>query len=278
VPALDTAARSLQYGQVSLARPVLFQALSSAYPNSQIRSDAAREGIDQSGLPDAGFSSNKNDLTFTRKHLLKPVLHSRQCFIATNKSPGQVFAGQTRRRSCSDAPDPAGSHLFAFCELTDKAIAATMRSFNEARRLWIIVESLPELTNRDLEDGVADKGFGPDGVQEFLFGDELAATLEEIVQHCERLGSEFYCLRSSPQTLVDRVEAKGIEDYLRFVPHGEGTLPKFASGLRVRARGLRAEAGLPGGHTFVITAKFAASDRADSGALAGLRQVVSAEN
>jgi len=40
-----------------------------------------------------------------------------------------------------------------------------MRSFNEARRLWIIVESLPELANRDLEDGVADKGLGPDGVQ-----------------------------------------------------------------------------------------------------------------
>ena len=69
-----------------------------------------------------------------------------------------------------------------------------MRSFNEARRLWIIVESLPELANRDLEDGVADKGLGPDGVQQFVFGDEFARTLEEIVQHCEGLGSEFYCL------------------------------------------------------------------------------------
>jgi hypothetical protein len=69
-----------------------------------------------------------------------------------------------------------------------------MRSFNEARALWIIIESLAELANRDLEDGVADKGLGPDGIQEFLFGDELAWTLAEIVQYCEGLGSEFYSL------------------------------------------------------------------------------------
>ena len=79
---------------------------------------------------------------------------------------------------------------------------------------------------------------GPDGVQEFLFGDELAWTLEEIVQHCEGLGSEFYCLRSSPQTLVDQVEAKGIEDYLRFVPHGDRErYQNFVSGLRSQKRG-----------------------------------------
>ena len=73
-----------------------------------------------------------------------------------------------------------------------------MRSFDEPRRLWIIIESFPELANRDLENGVADKGLGPDGFQEFLFGDELAWTLEEIVQHCEGLGSQLYCLRASP--------------------------------------------------------------------------------
>ena len=107
-----------------------------------------------------------------------------------------------------------------------------MRSFNEARRLWIIVESFPELANRDLEDGVADKGLRPDGVQEFLFSDELAWMLEEIVQHCEGLRPEPYCLRSSPQTFVDQVEAKGIEDYLRFVPHGgRERYQNFVSGL-----------------------------------------------
>ena len=108
-----------------------------------------------------------------------------------------------------------------------------MCRFNEARRLWIIVESFPQLANRDLEDGVADKSLGPDGVQEFLFGDELAWMLEEIVQHGEGLGSQFYGLRSMPQTLVDQVEAKGIEDYLRCVPHGDRErYQNFVSGLK----------------------------------------------
>ncbi len=69
-----------------------------------------------------------------------------------------------------------------------------MRGFNEARRLWIVVESLTELANRDLEDSVADKGFRPDGVEEFLFGDKLAWTREEIIQDGKSLRSELYCL------------------------------------------------------------------------------------
>ena len=108
-----------------------------------------------------------------------------------------------------------------------------MRSFNEARRLWIIVESFPELANGDLEDGVADKGLGPDGVQEFFLGDELAWMLEKIVQHRKSLGPELYFLRSLPQTLVDQVEAKRIEDNLWFVPHGDRErYQNFGSGLR----------------------------------------------
>ena len=69
-----------------------------------------------------------------------------------------------------------------------------MCGFNEARRLRVIAESFAELTNGDFEDGVADKGFRPDGVEKFLFGDELARTPEEIVEHCEGFGSELYCL------------------------------------------------------------------------------------
>jgi len=74
--------------------------------------------------------------------------------------------------------------------VTDKAIPAAMRGFNETRRLWIVVESAAELSNRYLNDSVADKGFGPDGVEELLFSDELTGTTEDTFQHCEGLGSE----------------------------------------------------------------------------------------
>ena len=69
-----------------------------------------------------------------------------------------------------------------------------MCGFNEAWRLGIVVESLAELTNGDFEDSVADKGFWPDGVEKFLFADELAGTPEKMVEHREGLGSELDCL------------------------------------------------------------------------------------
>ena len=84
--------------------------------------------------------------------------------------------------------------MCVLCDLTDKAIAPAMGSFNEAGGLWIIVESLAELTNGDFEYSFADKRFWPDGVEEFLFGGELARTPEEVIEHCESFGSELYCL------------------------------------------------------------------------------------
>jgi hypothetical protein len=46
----------------------------------------------------------------------------------------------------------------------------------------IITKSLADLTNGDFEDSFTDKGSGPDGVEKFLFCDELARMLEKIVE------------------------------------------------------------------------------------------------
>ena len=67
-----------------------------------------------------------------------------------------------------------------------------MSGFDEAWRLWIIVESLAELTNGDFEDGFADKGSWPNSVEKSFFGDELARMREEVVEYCESLRSELY--------------------------------------------------------------------------------------
>ncbi|HEX9136090.1 MAG TPA: hypothetical protein VF905_03985 [Nitrospirota bacterium] len=103
-----------------------------------------------------------------------------------------------------------------------------MCGLNEARRLRIVVESLTELTNCDFENALADKGFGPDRVEEFLFGDELARTPEEVGEDCVGFGSELNCLWASAQALVGQVQVKGIEDYSFFTHHfNYQTSPKF---------------------------------------------------
>src|SRR5262245_38355601 len=86
-----------------------------------------------------------------------------------------------------------------------------MGGFNEAWRLWIILESFSNLTNGDFENRFADKGSRPDGVKKVLFCDQLARTPEEIVQHREGLGSELYLLCPFPKALIGQVQTKGIE-------------------------------------------------------------------
>ena len=67
-----------------------------------------------------------------------------------------------------------GRRLLPLSDRTDEAIASTMCGFNEAWRRWVIVESLANLTNGDFQDGFTDKRPWPDGVEKFLFCDELA--------------------------------------------------------------------------------------------------------
>ena len=78
--------------------------------------------------------------------------------------------------------------------LANEAITPTMCGFDEAWRLRIIIENLAELTNSDFEDSFTNKGSRPDGVEKFFFRDELARTLDEMVEHGEGLRSEFYFL------------------------------------------------------------------------------------
>src|SRR5512134_3578051 len=91
-----------------------------------------------------------------------------------------------------------------------------MRGLNEPRRLWIVVECLPELTYAHFEHGIAHKGLRPDCVEEFLFGDELPWSLEQTGKHCEGFGSELYCLWALPQAPIRKVQTKGVEDYSFF--------------------------------------------------------------
>lgn len=114
-----------------------------------------------------------------------------------------------------------------------------MCGFNEAWRFWIVAESLADLTNHNFEDGIADKSVRPDGVQEIIFGDELARMSKKMVKHCEGFGSELDRLRPSPQLLVSQVQAKGIEDDVFFVPHSSRrTLQKFYARLMTCPIGL----------------------------------------
>ena len=75
---------SLENRQVSLTRPILFQTLSSSYPNA--RTDTAGECVDEGSFADTCFSRNKNDVTLSCQSLFDPASQPGQCFVAANES------------------------------------------------------------------------------------------------------------------------------------------------------------------------------------------------
>src|SRR5262245_2932091 len=94
-PLLSTqSANGLENRQISLTRPVMFQTLPAANPNTPIRSDAPCERVDQSGLADTRLSCNKYDLAFPLEHLFEPAPHPRDCFAATHNAVGEICGTQ----------------------------------------------------------------------------------------------------------------------------------------------------------------------------------------
>ena len=107
----------------------------------------------------------------------------------------------------------------ALGDLTNEAITPTMGSFNKAWRLGIITKSLTDLTNHDFQDGFANKGFWPNGVEKFLFGDQLARVLKQVTEYSKHFRPELDHPRTPPQTLVRQVQAKQVKADALLAPH-----------------------------------------------------------
>src|SRR5262249_43334716 len=106
------------------------------------------------------------------------------------------------------------------CNRSDEAVASAMRGFNEAWRLWIILECFAELANNDFKDSLAHVGSRPNSVEKLLLGYELFPTSKQVVEHRESFGPQLYCLRAFGEGFVDQVQTKGIELYMFIVRHG----------------------------------------------------------
>ena len=59
-------------------------------------------------------------------------------------------------------------------DLSDEPVAATVGRFDEARRLGIVRKRLANLTDRDLQHGIADERVLPDRADQSLFRDKLS--------------------------------------------------------------------------------------------------------
>jgi hypothetical protein len=179
---------SFEDRQVGLPRTVLFETLSSRCTDRPIDSDTPRELIYQRSLADTGFSSNKQDLPFSRKHLIETGSYPGQGFVPAHHSlrwDRAIQAWRLYRRGCP---------LPGLCNRSDEPIASTMCGFNEPGLPWIVAKGFPELANNDLQNAVTNKSAWPDGFVEFLFCNKVTGMTNQVVEQPERLGPERYRL------------------------------------------------------------------------------------
>jgi hypothetical protein len=210
----------VENGQIGLTRPVLFQTLPSSNPNVPIRRNGLGEGIDQGRLADAGFTGDKSDLPFSL-HASSPAgFHLRQRSIAPDNSLSDCRA----LRCTQNDVNALGFlirclHRYSLCDLADETIASAMGGFDKPWGFRVVAENLSQLANSHLEDTFSDKSSRPNGVEKFIFCNELARTPKQVIQNREGFGSEFYGLWTIPDAFIGQVQPKRIENDAFLVRH-----------------------------------------------------------
>jgi hypothetical protein len=122
-------------------------------------------------------------------------------------------------------------------------VAAAGHCGNVPGCLRRIAQHPAEYTDGVAHDGICDRGFRPDGVQEFVFGNQTIWVGHQIVQHIKGFGRQDRGFNTVPQAGVGRVEPKGTKDPLRGGGHSssprllallatEGTFHDFITFLR----------------------------------------------
>jgi len=76
-----------------------------------------------------------------------------------------------------------------------------------------IAERVSNTEDVFLDDFRIDVGVRPQRLENFLLGNDSVPALDQIMQQVECLRTERHAFLSSPQAVVDRVEAKGMERF-----------------------------------------------------------------
>ena len=74
--------------------------------------------------------------------------------------------------------------------------------------MCIVVQRAADLADAHFQRAVSDEHTGPDGVEERLFGHQLASVRHQIHQDLKGFGSQGHWLLRAPQLRVGPIESK----------------------------------------------------------------------
>jgi hypothetical protein len=84
-----------------------------------------------------------------------------------------------------------------------------MNGGNPLRRFHCLSQRPAQFAYAGLEHPIAHRGLRPHGVQERLFGHQLAGVCHQIGQEIKSFRSEWHWLHGTPQAGIGQVEPKG---------------------------------------------------------------------
>ena len=151
---------------------------------------------------------------------------ARKCAISVDlPMPGSPVTKTTRRSPARALPAPAqhvqagaASDEMRFPSLrsrlrrvrlqrrVDKPVAAAMYGGDVFRLLGAFAQGLANVQDAGFEHGFLDKRVRPDGLQQFLLGDDPARVLDQIRRDGISLRSELDALLSAPDVLIFRIQ------------------------------------------------------------------------
>ena len=171
-----------------------------------------QKGIDEGGLADPRLPRHKHQLAVAQERLLQGLVQLRQLFLPADEA-GRRLQGRRNARF-TEARDGRGGG-----ERGDEPVAPSARRLDEARVLGVVPKRAPQLADITPQQSLTDIAVLPDGLQQFLLGEQPLRMLGEIAQEQKRLRPQGQKLTPAPESLVREVQPKGRKGEVAFVHH-----------------------------------------------------------
>src|SRR5262245_20811806 len=94
-------------------------------------------------------------------------------------------------------------------ERRNEAEPAAMDGFDVLGRARVVAERRAQLANRVGQRSFRNDRIGPDGIQQFVLGDELAGPRYEVAKHVPGAWAQMNCLSVTEEASRDVIQQKG---------------------------------------------------------------------
>ena len=197
----------LQEGQIGFPRPIVVQALAVPNPDVLGGRHLGHKRVDQGGLADAGLPRDDPHLPRALACRGPPLRQLGQGRVAPHKVRRATERGRRHAARGLLHPRPARSHQGA--DRRDEPIPPAVHRLDKAWGMRLIAQHPAQRAHGDRDDRLTHHRLGPDGLEQCVFGHELARLRHQAAE--DRKG--FWGAVGSPRghaTAVRRADRAGM--------------------------------------------------------------------